>query len=80
MKNAGIFDIGGFTEFLRIHQTEHVDLRKMISASNMDWKELMTKISQIPTIRGVCISKTRAPQPLTQWFQTNETNIELQLL
>jgi len=55
MKNHRISDVEAFTQFLKRHETEQIDLRKMISAEEMDWNRLFQSLKDVPSLQQIVL-------------------------
>lgn len=76
MKNSQANDWAGLMAALRRHGTRHLDLRKILIASTLDWNDFITHISRVPELETLHLC--RCPSEVVTALL--ETNSNLQAL
>lgn len=73
MKNSQASNWTGLMEALRRHGTRHLDLRKILIASTLDWNDFITHISQVPDLETLHLCRCPS-EVVTALLETN-TNL-----
>lgn len=74
MKNSQANDWAGLMAALRRHGTRHLDLRKILIASSLDWNDFITHISQVPDLETLHLCRCPS-EVVTALLETN-TNLQ----
>lgn len=70
MKNSQANDWSGLMTALRRHGTKHLDLRKILIPSTLDWNDFITHICHVPDLRSLHLCRCPA-EVVTALLETN---------
>ncbi|XP_055312516.1 uncharacterized protein LOC129574468 isoform X2 [Sitodiplosis mosellana] len=74
MKNSQANDWTGLMAALRRHGTRHLDLRKILISSSLDWNDFITHISRVPDLETLHLCRCPS-EVVTALLETN-TNLQ----
>lgn len=74
MKNSQANDWAGLMTALRRHGTRHLDLRKILIASTLDWNDFITHISRVPDLETLHLC--RCPSEVVTALLEINTNLQ----
>lgn len=70
MKNSQANDWAGLMTALRRHGTKHLDLRKILIPSTLDWNDFITHICRVPELQTIHLCRCPA-EVVTALLETN---------